>query len=63
MFSFRRRTAKKQVNNGPPFIRTSPSLPDLSAEGVQWPESLIDVSELPPATETLRSHGSLLFGS
>ena len=48
MFSFRRKAQRKQSSdNGPPYIRTSPSLPDLSAQGIQWPESLVDVSELP----------------
>ena len=47
MFTFRRKTNKKQSENGPPYIRATPSLPDLSAQAIQWPESLINVSELP----------------
>ena len=47
MFTFRRKNNKKRTDNGPQFIRASPSLPDLSAHSIQWPESLVDVAELP----------------
>ncbi|EIW59457.1 uncharacterized protein TRAVEDRAFT_46763 [Trametes versicolor FP-101664 SS1] len=47
MFSFRRKPQKPADNGGPPFIRTSPSLPELSAQGIPWPSNLVDVSELP----------------
>ncbi|KAI0087872.1 Septin-domain-containing protein [Irpex rosettiformis] len=47
--SFRRKGSKKQQDRGgPPFIRQSPSLPELSAQGIPWPENLVDVSDLPP---------------
>ncbi|CAL1712596.1 unnamed protein product [Somion occarium] len=45
MFSFRRKP-KKDANQQPQ-IRTSPSLPELSAQGIPWPESLVDPSALP----------------
>lgn len=49
MFSFRRKHQKKdsQFADGPPTIRTSPSLPELSAQGIPWPANLVDLSALP----------------
>ncbi|KAH8104770.1 Septin-domain-containing protein [Cristinia sonorae] len=56
MFPFRRRHQKKESeHDGPPFIRTSPSLPELSAQGIPWPENLVDISALPPANEPIQS--------
>ena len=49
MFSFRRRSQKKQDRGGPPYIRASPSLPELSSQGIPWPEDLIDAAEIPKA--------------
>ncbi|KAI0696004.1 Septin-domain-containing protein [Cytidiella melzeri] len=47
--SFRRRSSKKpQERGGPPFIRQSPSLPELHAQGIPWPEDLVDMSDMPP---------------
>ena len=48
MFSFRR---KPQQPAPEPAIRTSPSLPELSAQGIPWPSNLVDLSQLPPAVE------------
>ena len=45
MFSFRRKP-KKDLNENPQ-IRASPSLPELSASGIPWPENLIDRSAIP----------------
>ncbi|KAI0670849.1 Septin-domain-containing protein [Trametes maxima] len=45
MFSFRRKPQKKAED--PPAIRTSPSLPELSAQGIPWPSNLVDLSQLP----------------
>ncbi|KAH9922835.1 uncharacterized protein BXZ73DRAFT_104066 [Epithele typhae] len=42
MFSFRK---KPQKPTSP--IRTSPSLPELSAQGIPWPSDLVDLSQLP----------------
>ncbi|KAH9947585.1 Septin-domain-containing protein [Amylocystis lapponica] len=53
MFSFRRKP-KAPDHSGPPFIRTSPSLPELSTTGIPWPENLVDLSAL-PETEVLSS--------
>ncbi|KAI0768986.1 Septin-domain-containing protein [Trametes elegans] len=51
MFTFRRKPQKKAADDsGPPFIRTSPSLPELSAQGIPWPSNLVDLSQLPPDT-------------
>ena len=52
MFSFRRRHQKNDstASGGPPVIRTSPSLPELSAQGIPWPEDLVDLSALPSVT-------------
>ncbi|KIP06208.1 hypothetical protein PHLGIDRAFT_24698 [Phlebiopsis gigantea 11061_1 CR5-6] len=58
MFSFRRKGSKKQAQGGPPYIRTSPSLPELSTQGVPWPEDLIDASEIPKiAVPPVPQHG------
>lgn len=59
MFSFRR---KKSVHRGgPPYIRTSPSLPELSAQGVPWPEDLIDAAEIPKVVvPPVPQHGASL---
>lgn len=54
MFSFRRKPSKTEET---PRIRTSPSLPTLSSQGIPWPENLVDVEairrvdapETPPA--------------
>lgn len=46
MFSFRRKP-RKPDSGGPPFIRTSPSLPELHTQGIPWPENLVDLSSLP----------------
>ncbi|KAI0354919.1 hypothetical protein OH77DRAFT_1590291 [Trametes cingulata] len=45
MFSFRRKPQKQAQET--PFIRTSPSLPELSAQGIPWPSNLVDLSQLP----------------
>ena len=59
MFSFRRKGSKKQDQGGPPYIRTSPSLPELSTQGVPWPEDLIDASEIPKiAVPPVPQHGA-----
>jgi len=48
MFSFRRKPRKSDADrSGPPFIRNSPSLPELSTQGIPWPENLVDLSSLP----------------
>ncbi|KAI8994125.1 Septin-domain-containing protein [Trametes punicea] len=45
MFSFRRKPQKKAEEGG--RIRTSPSLPELSTQGIPWPSNLVDLSQLP----------------
>ena len=46
MFSFRRRSSKKSLDN-PPQLKSSPSLPRLpSEEGIPWPASLVDVNAI-----------------
>lgn len=45
MFSFRKKP-KEQDSTGPHLIRASPSLPQLTAQGIPWPESLVDISTL-----------------
>lgn len=53
MFSFRRKPRKD--SGDAPQIRTSPSLPELSASGIPWPESLVDRSALPQGDQELSS--------
>ncbi|KAI0335947.1 hypothetical protein GY45DRAFT_1316728 [Cubamyces sp. BRFM 1775] len=48
MFSFRRKPQKK-ASDSPPVLRTSPSLPELSAQSIPWPSNLVDVTQLPQA--------------
>ncbi|KAJ7095830.1 septin family protein [Mycena belliarum] len=43
MFSFRRKPSKVEET---PRIRTSPSLPTLSSQGIPWPENLVDVESI-----------------
>lgn len=43
MFSFRRKPRKEQDT---PWIRTSPSLPELNSQGIPWPENLVDVAAI-----------------
>lgn len=43
MFSFRRKPKKEDFNSG---IRTSPSLPELSSQGIPWPENLVDIAAI-----------------
>ncbi|GJE98422.1 septin-domain-containing protein [Phanerochaete sordida] len=45
--SIRRKYQKKQERGGPPYIRASPSLPELHPQGIPWPEDLIDAAEIP----------------
>ncbi|THV00811.1 hypothetical protein K435DRAFT_793786 [Dendrothele bispora CBS 962.96] len=60
MFSLRR---KKTVQPDPSTqIRGSPSLPELTSQGIPWPESLIDVSSIqqddyPPTQKPSQSAG------
>ncbi|KAL4080748.1 Septin-domain-containing protein [Scleroderma citrinum] len=44
MFSFRRRP--KDTSQADLSLRASPSLPELSAQGIPWPENLVDVTVL-----------------
>ncbi|KAI6042688.1 Septin-domain-containing protein [Pisolithus marmoratus] len=44
MFSFRRRPKDTSTVTAP--LRSSPSLPELHAQGIPWPENLIDVTAL-----------------
>jgi hypothetical protein len=43
MFSFRRKP-KQQPES--PRIPTSPSLPELSSQGIPWPEDLVDITAI-----------------
>ncbi|KAH7885218.1 Septin-domain-containing protein [Phlebopus sp. FC_14] len=43
MFSFRKRP--RANSTGPP-LKPSPSLPELKAQGIPWPENLVDVTAL-----------------
>ena len=45
MFSFRRKPSKKG-NDDSAQIHTSPSLPNLSPEGMIWPENLVDLDSI-----------------
>ncbi|TBU62262.1 Septin-domain-containing protein [Dichomitus squalens] len=58
MFTFRRKPKKSEDNGGPPFIRTSPSLPELSAQGIPWPSNLVDLSQLPQDTPASPPRGA-----
>ncbi|TBU22288.1 hypothetical protein BD311DRAFT_811636 [Dichomitus squalens] len=58
MLTFRRKPKKSEDNDGPPFIRTSPSLPELSAQGIPWPSNLVDLSQLPQDTATSPPRGA-----
>ncbi|KAI0050400.1 hypothetical protein FA95DRAFT_1581239 [Auriscalpium vulgare] len=44
MFSFRRKPTKK--NSDESVIRASPSLPELSTQGIPWPENLVDIAAI-----------------
>lgn len=53
MFSFRKRPRANSASSAAP-LKTSPSLPELSPQGIPWPENLVDVSvlrETPPVPE------------
>ncbi|KAA1469856.1 hypothetical protein DENSPDRAFT_835530 [Dentipellis sp. KUC8613] len=43
--SFRKKPKKGDAQEGK-TIRTSPSLPELSAQGIPWPEDLVDMSSI-----------------
>ncbi|KAF8627466.1 hypothetical protein AX17_006278 [Amanita inopinata Kibby_2008] len=48
MFSFRRKSKKAQDT---PFFKATPSLPDITSQGIPWPEDLVDIAairESPP---------------
>ncbi|KAF8442837.1 Septin-domain-containing protein [Boletus edulis BED1] len=54
MFSFRKRPRANSTNSDASPLKTSPSLPELSPQGIPWPENLVDVSvlrETPPVPE------------
>ncbi|KAI0076354.1 hypothetical protein K474DRAFT_1598255 [Panus rudis PR-1116 ss-1] len=57
MFSFRRKPKKDAADKGP-VIRASPSLPELSSQGIPWPENLVDLSALPPSESNATSSPS-----
>ncbi|RDX42497.1 hypothetical protein OH76DRAFT_1422481 [Lentinus brumalis] len=61
MFSFRRKPKKADEN--PPFIRTSPSLPELSAQGIPWPSNLVDLSQLPQEAPPRRGAAKTSFSA
>lgn len=44
MFSFRRKPRTQEQDT--PRIRTSPSLPELTSQGIPWPENLVDVAAI-----------------
>lgn len=47
MFSFRRRSSKKeQENDEAPQLKSSPSLPKLPSQEIPWPENLVDVAAI-----------------
>ncbi|KAJ6559153.1 septin family protein [Mycena vulgaris] len=50
MFSFRRKSSAKAEEA--PRIRTSPSLPTLSSQGIPWPENLVDVQAIREGSPT-----------
>ncbi|TBU51561.1 hypothetical protein BD310DRAFT_1005093, partial [Dichomitus squalens] len=58
MFTFHCKPNKSEDNGGPPFIRTSPSLPELSAQGIPWPSNLVDLSQLPQDTASSPPRGA-----
>ncbi|KAI0755019.1 hypothetical protein C8Q80DRAFT_1216785 [Daedaleopsis nitida] len=64
MFSFRRKPKiPDEDHNGPPFIRTSPSLPELSAQGIPWPSNLVDLSQLPQEPPAPRGAAKTSFST
>ncbi|EJF64766.1 hypothetical protein DICSQDRAFT_166922, partial [Dichomitus squalens LYAD-421 SS1] len=50
MFTFRPQPNESEDNGGRPFIRTSPSLSELSVQAIPWPSNLVDLSQLPQDT-------------
>ncbi|KZT09111.1 uncharacterized protein LAESUDRAFT_756755 [Laetiporus sulphureus 93-53] len=48
-FRWRSRTKAEPDRSGPPYIRTSPSLPELASEGIPWPENLVDPASVSQA--------------
>lgn len=46
MFSFKKKPKADDTQEAPHVIRTSPSLPALAAQGIPWPEDLVDISSL-----------------
>lgn len=43
MFSFRRKPKKPQDSL---LIKTTPSLPDITSQGIPWPEDLVDIAAI-----------------
>jgi hypothetical protein len=66
MFSLRRKSRKSE-DVGPPAIRPTPSLPELSRNGptMQWPAELVDISEVNESSaakaELPADHGPIPF--
>ncbi|TDL23318.1 hypothetical protein BD410DRAFT_747416 [Rickenella mellea] len=50
VLGFGRSTKKRGKGDDKPAIRPSPSLPQMSAQGVAWPENLVDVAEVKGTT-------------
>ncbi|TBU58964.1 hypothetical protein BD310DRAFT_977011 [Dichomitus squalens] len=48
--SFKHPPNESEDNGGRPFIRTSPSLSELSVQAIPWPSNLVDLSQLPQDT-------------
>ncbi|KIJ62638.1 hypothetical protein HYDPIDRAFT_94001 [Hydnomerulius pinastri MD-312] len=60
MFSFRKRPRANSSTATP--LKTSPSLPELHAQGIPWPENLVDVTvlrETPPVPERHPHQGAV----
>lgn len=46
MFSFRRRSSKKDQEDDSHQLKASPSLPKLPSQEIPWPENLVDVAAI-----------------
>lgn len=62
MFSFRRRNHKKTASQSTAVIRASPSLPELSAQGIPWPSDWVDVSSLTPTDPNATPRSMTMLG-
>lgn len=57
---------KKKKGDDAPVVRPSPSLPEMSSQGIPWPQDLVDINDIrhtPPSGQPARGAAKTSFSS